>query len=589
MAKMIPSTPREFDPRSKEGLLFYALNKLPDEYVVIHSCTFVSIEDQKLRQNEGDFVVFHKDLGILCIESKAGAVSYANGNWLRSDGTVMGHDGPFRQAQTIACHVVSHFGSAHCSDLLYRCKVISAVWFPSLSRHDIEFQAFPPEASKDLVLSRDDLNDLNGDTPAARERVIRRLFKPQVAGTKTTRLSDDDARRILEEVLCPEFNLTPTGRFEYDFADMSFARLLESQEQVLNFIGHQRFAVIEGAAGTGKTLIAIERAKRAAATGKDVLYLCYNKLLKDDIAKRLTEYANITVQTVDGFAYEYYAKRKDPFDQYSIFVQKLEQAFNRGTFPYSHIVVDEGQDFGTPSMEQAGLLPTLRDIILMSESGTFYLFYDKRQLVQSQNLPHFIEEAGCKLTLYANCRNSRRIAECSMRGLENKEDCEVMEGVDVGHTPQMLISEYIDTQRMFINKRIRELKSRHISDIVILTCSTLSQTALKPYLVGGKDEKVWLDSGVRFTTCRRFKGLEAEAVILVDVNQSLWGTSHNDFDAGHGSLYYAGASRAKYELIIVCNMDEQDCKEALSRLDVECGKKPMEEFAAHFKTELVHN
>ena len=41
--------------------------------------------------------------------------------------------------------------------------------------------------------------------------------------------------------------------------------------------------------------------------------------------------------------------------------------------------------------------------------GTFYVFYDKLQLVQSFEIPKFIERADCRLTLYKNCRNTKRL------------------------------------------------------------------------------------------------------------------------------------------------------------------------------------
>ena len=47
--------------------------------------------------------------------------------------------------------------------------------------------------------------------------------------------------------------------------------MLDEQSGILNFLTEQRSAVVNGAAGTGKTMIAVEKAVRHAADGEKVL------------------------------------------------------------------------------------------------------------------------------------------------------------------------------------------------------------------------------------------------------------------------------------------------------------------------------
>ena len=51
----------------------------------------------------------------------------------------------------------------------------------------------------------------------------------------------------------------------------------------------------------------------------------------------------------------------------------LEDMYIVGNFPYQHIVIDEGQDFGKSGMEEAGLIELLKMNVLNDESknGTF--------------------------------------------------------------------------------------------------------------------------------------------------------------------------------------------------------------------------
>ena len=64
--------------------------------------------------------------------------------------------------------------------------------------------------------------------------------------------------------------------------------------------------------------------------------------------------------------------------------------------------------------------------------------------------------------------------------------------------------------------------------------------------------------GCRFTTCRKFKGLEADAVILVDFTDR---TVLSD-----RLLFYVGASRARIRLEVVTDMDNDSCRNLMEKI-----------------------
>lgn len=586
---MIPGKPRAFDPASREDELFEALRSLPEEYIVIHSCNFVSITGGMLRDSEADFIVFHKDLGILVIEAKAGMVTYADGVWHHgtAQGPEMKHEGPFQQAKNIVYRIKDRFEQSGCSELWNYCKVMYAVWFPYFTKAQIDAQFLPPDCERKLILTSDDLTTFNLGIESRSDAIIRRLFNIRIDGASDTHLDESQAKRIVEQVLCPEFSLVPIKKFEYYLAEVSFARLYAIQEHVLEFLAYQRFTVVEGAAGTGKTLIAVERAKRASANGDRVLFLCYNAELRDDVRDKLSECETVDVKTLSELAGDYGASSPKESGRFKYLGIVLEDMFQNNTFPYRHVVIDEGQDFGKPTIEEAGILGALQLAVLQNAGGTLYFFCDKRQLVQSPGLPAFINEADCKLTLYANCRNSKSIAECSMSGLEGCSDSVVNEGVEVGGKPQLFVSDSVEKQAAYVTQRVSELSNAGIGKIVILTCSSEKRTAFKKWIKGEKYDKTWIGTNVKFDSCRRFKGLEADAIILVDVEPSVWGESSSENDAGHGAMFYAGASRAKFDLSIVCNMTKEDCRVVLSHLDKARNSKPEEKLAKVLKASLV--
>lgn len=562
MAKMIPSTgPRAHAAASREGYIYHALSLLPDDYYVVHSFDSVSTRGGSYVEREADFVVFHPDLGILCVEAKAGAARCQGGVWYYGSGEMMSREGPYRQASGAKYRIMKCFDERGLGALVNRCKFMHAVWFVSLTREEFSGFSLPPDASRDVTLF---LDDLRNPEPA-----IRRIFSIDMYG-RETRLSHSEAQDVVQRVLCPEFSIVPTTRMHYDLADVVFARLLDSQTRVLDFIRDQRFAVINGAAGTGKTLVAMERARRAAREGK-VLFLCYNALLKDDIAKRLSDQPGIDVRTIAGFACSM-CRTAEP-DYYAL-AERLMAYLEDGGFPYDHVIVDEGQDFGVAAIEDASILDILLELV-SAKNGTFYLFYDRRQFVQGSEMPRFINDADCKLTLYVNCRNTEGIARCSMRSLGESKDAEVLEGARTSGPPQLFASEDRAAQAAFVDEQLGEFRRRGLDNAVILTCKTESSSVLRAYVKDG----CWRSSGVKFSTCRKFKGLEADAVILVDVDESVWEPPTRAYDPEPGLVFYTGASRAKHELRIVCDMGEKGCLATLALLGVDGKRKPVSRLA----------
>lgn len=57
MAIMIPDRPHAFTPASLEGVMFTALEKLPDEYYIFHSLRLSTVVDNTFHESETDFVV----------------------------------------------------------------------------------------------------------------------------------------------------------------------------------------------------------------------------------------------------------------------------------------------------------------------------------------------------------------------------------------------------------------------------------------------------------------------------------------------------------------------------------------------------
>lgn len=559
MAIMIPNRPHAFAPASLEGVMFTALEKLPDEYYVFHSLRLSTVVDNTFHESETDFVVLNKRLGILCLEAKAGQVRYENGYWLYGSGEPMHNGGPFNQAASNKWKLIKYFENHRFSSILEKCKFLHAVWFPSISEVDVRGLHLPTESDKTLIMTKEALDDP--------QQYLERIFSTELPNGKQTNLTEQEVNRILREILCPQFNVFPSVTFESDLKKIVFHRMLEEQSGILNFLSEQKTAVINGAAGTGKTMIAVEKARRHATAGEKVLFLCYNTQLKSYLSENYA-HENIDYYTISGLACKLCNTIAPNYENMK---SVLEDMYLFDNFPYMHIVIDEGQDFGIDVVEETGIIEVLKCIItdIKPDNASFYIFYDKLQLVQSRKIPQYISDADCKLTLYRNCRNTENIATTSLAPITERKP-KLIDGCVKGVPAKLHFCDFDEKVLERLDLIIDTLKGQGIKDIVILTCKTESTSILSDFVSNGTYRNKYL-----FSTCRKFKGLESDAVILVDVTPEL-------FEAENSLIYYVGTSRARLWLDIITTMDNEACAKVLQSVFEKRGhiKNPQRELAA---------
>ena len=565
MAVMIPEIPNPFQTRSLEDVMFEALKSLPDSCMIFHSFRLTDVKAGILNESETDFIIFDRERGVLCLEAKAGAVSFRDGRWMYGNGTPMRSGGPFRQAAANKWKLMELIGNSRLGFLTERIKFLHGVWFPSLSSERIDEIVMPPEADRRIVLGSEALFDA--------WTCIEHLFSLNVPAGIVTDISDGEFRAVVREILCPKFNIFPPPKFDVDLKHAVFHRMLDEQIGILYFLTEQKSAVINGAAGTGKTMIAVEKAVRHAADGERVLFLCYNSELKKFL---VLHYENplIDFMTLDGYVCRLCGVSVSDYGRAE---KKLKDFAAFDSFPYDHVIVDEGQDFGRDAVENAKLLHLLHDAVLAdpNSKSSCYVFYDRFQVVQSDRIPGFIRNAECRLTLHKNCRNTENVCRTAMSLLPECGKAEVLRGI-AGKIPCI----HFCGEKTYFNALDDVIGGLHrdgIDDIVILTLSTETDSIVSGSIRNG------VYGECRFMSCRKFKGLEADAVILVDFTEL---TVIND-----AMLFYVGASRARIRLEIMTTMDNESCRNTMERMKGEgAGRRPMRDLASMLKcTALVHH
>lgn len=598
MAHMIPPVPKEYDAKSEEGIVFNALRDLPDDYYVFHSFSPTVVSEGIIYEREIDFVVANQKKGILCIEAKNGEGIYYDGRcWKYSSGKPMEHDGPYRQVATAKISIVNkikcHKNPA-VQALYNKCKVLHAVFFFKMSQDSFNRQkmnGLPEDADPEITMLTEDLIN-----PAPK---IERIFSIKLPWEKykpVEMMTDGEFKLLLESVLCPTFNLLPSPKTMNIAMEREMKQLLREQYRILDFLEDQDTAVINGAAGTGKTMLAVEKARKHSENDEKVLFLCYNRMLCDKLNEDYRnnkdkayrdQYKNVDFKTISQLIKDTTGNFKDV----SGFMEWLiDCAGNAEKFGYKHVIVDEGQDFGLvdqtlginseKAKEQCSIIDLIRDIVL-DFGGTFYLFYDKYQMIQGginadYCLPQCIEDSDCRLTLHCNCRNTKEIARTSVTPLKDKKNKAIKPVTAFSWfepiRPRMHLienkSQYVDV----LEQTLKSYKAEEIKDIVILTPGRIDYSAISDRIdvsegYGSKQFYFKYD-GHKYpvSTCIRFKGLEADAVIMIDLNkQSFFGKK--------GLEFYVGSSRAKLRLDMICELNEDDYYNVVHELDSNAPRK----------------
>lgn len=568
MAKMIPDMPKLFDPRSHEGLMFAELNDLPEDYYVFHSFEIISIKENVITECETDFVIFHPKKGILCLEAKAGQVIFENGYWQYGSGKRMKYDGPYIQSKRNKWKLSDYMNDHGLEYENEHCKKLHAVWFPDVPLKNFKGHYLPAEGDINITLTSDSFGNI--------EDCIDKIFEYEGQDRITTCLSDKEVKRILERVLAPAFNLISLQEVEKVRTKNVFKRLLKEQVALLNYLEEQNNAIINGFAGTGKTVMAVEKARRHSEKNEDVLFLCYNSFLNSHL-REAYPYPHVYYYTIDALACKLCGTK---IANYILLQKKLMDMLSEDTFPYQHVIIDEGQDFGKDMIEEMKIIELLKINAIENESrnGTFYLFYDKNQMVQAKNIPKYIEESDCKLTLYKNCRNTENIAHSAMRFLGLDKAPKLFPHVLVGDHPEIGFCSSKEETIELINSEIDKFINAGYNNITILTCKTEESSIIANFCNNSKYN--YKRGHVRFTTCRKFKGLEADVILIVDIDKDAF------TDEGV-LLMYVGTSRAKIKLSCIANLTEEECIEVMKERKIKYNRNIFKSFATAFNAKVL--
>lgn len=569
MVTMIPhdETLEDFNGSRGELNLYERMKDMKGDYYIFHSSEWnekrrkseMSKRDY-IQWGESDFMVFAPSKGIIFFEVKDGLISYSRERgWIQTN-SLSGSQkyiDPMHQAKNSMFFFADRFKKAFNAKFGIDCPYFTccAAWFTSASRSCVKGD-LPNNYLEDTTLWSED-----AETPVSIEQAINRVFNSHNVHLQEPK--DDYVKTVLD-VIAPEFGCFPSLRSKAFAAKEIYKRMTREQTTLLDYLEEQEEAAIHGIAGTGKTVLAVKKAEELSENDK-VLFLCFNKFLKYHLEESYSN-SNIDFYNLDEL-YTSKTRHKpsnDSAEKESDIFDFL-MAWDDYGLPYKHIVIDEGQDFSDTHLQ------ALHEIA-KNHKGYFYVFYDRNQFVQGKAFPDWLDEMDCRLVLSRNCRNTREIAVTSTRPINlDKEKIKMRRDSQFAVDPQ-LPNIYLDRNESTIADTLVQLIKKYTkagiskSDIVVLTCKTEGNSMLdriNPQLTSSyiltkeKDGK-----NILFTTARKFKGLEADVIIIVDVDGDVF------LDERSRNAFYVGTSRARLFLDLVATDSAPNIAKGLTGNDL---------------------
>ena len=553
MARMIPDIPPERGTGGSraEGMLFQELKHgLPQDFLVFYGLGYLG--EERAREGEVDFLVVHRELGMLAVECKGGGVSRdRDGRWWRhgdSGRCPMGKS-PMDQAQENAKALLKEL------TLRWRRHVGNPYeTLPLLMGHALAFPlhlpedtGLPLEFNRKLLLSSRNL--------AGIEAWIRGAFEFWRAREDDRMAFDQQSfKRFNKYVLNPKFGIMQTLAGELNAGRPAFVRATEQQYQVIDGLLRFPRLRVEGGAGSGKTMLAAYAAEALANQGLNVLLLCYTrglcKDLRHSMSTRSESAGRIDVSSFHIMAFRFahdleleYAYPPDDDEAKSKqfwmhdTADMIRTAIRSGAATkYDAIIVDESQDFPAHWWE------LVLDLFADPNEARLLLFCDPHQDIFERGSQ--IPEVKVIYPLTYNLRNTQEIGKVVTRlgdaSLVPHPSCPGGEPPEVFEQTDGLAQVEELVTRLFMEEKVEPRQ------ITILTPHSRKHSFLagQTQLAGFElaDKPGQREDRLLHCSIGAFKGLESDIVIMADIDPA--------DERCNRKARYVAASRAMQRLYV---------------------------------------
>jgi hypothetical protein len=352
-----------------------ALSALDVQGVGLHSLLLP--EHQYKLTAEIDFALLLENV-ILVVEVKGASVSCRGGLWTywdRQGHSRTSHEGPFQQANSamyaLRRSLIERLGKERLCDVPFGYLVVTPdIDLPSSS-----------EWSEQTYLGRGPFS-----RPRDFGRGLDRAATYWVSRHQGAKTVPAQLRGEILAALRPDFDVVPGLATRAGLLDASFERLTADQYAKLDLISDSPRMLCQGGAGTGKTFLAVDVARRRQSLTPGVVFTCRSPVLAAFVRSRL---AGTGVEVVE-----------------------FDRLHGRVGPPASFLVVDEAQDM--MCLEHLDVLDRL--LVGGLEKGSWAMFHDPNGQAHiyadwDPAALQLLKDTGAVPgTLRTNCRNTKEIA-----------------------------------------------------------------------------------------------------------------------------------------------------------------------------------
>lgn len=539
--------------------IYERLKSDPDthDWIVLHS---LDVADHRSKiSGEVDFVVIIPEKGVICVEVKAAStIRREQGIWYYGRDPEGDARGPFKQVSETMHSLrskVSRLAPSLSKVVFWSCVIFPYINFKDKSPEWHEWQLIDRAKFTGRSISGNLLAVISNARSHLASKQGSSWFNPESLEPSP------EKSRILANILRPDFEFFESSESRSLRLTGELKKYTEEQFEALDTMSSNPRVIFQGPAGTGKTLLALESARRSAISGRKTLFLCYNRILGNWLKKEAANLPNLVTATLhghmltvaeinytEGYDAEFWRSQLP-----QIAIERIIDNANENSF--DQLIIDEAQDI---------LATEYLDFLDLSltgglSSGNWFFFgdfekqaiYEKRDSIVTQLSQRF--QHVPKYSLRTNCRNTPRIAEFIHLLGNLKPHYTKIRRPDNHIEPKLIIFRDTDDQNVQLKRLLDQLifDERHTpQEIVILSrwgdqdaaVNNLPEMLKKitaPLKFGQKTDKI------PYCSIHSFKGMEAPIVIITDIE--------NIASTESQSLFYVGITRALDKLFILAS------------------------------------
>ena len=557
-----------------ERAIYRMAEMLPDEWDVWMNrvLNFTGKKTGHINR-EADCILYHRKYGLLIVECKSGKISTKYNeerkrvDWFQNDILMDDAKVPTVQVGTLISPVYEYLKEMFPENekgVPYNVRVQWAVCFSDMDT----MEGIPgDEIKRKRALLRPDL--LNAEH--FEKRLIEILEMPENAHSGRSFSNDyldEESLYKLRSFLDGQGGMpdeTEILKGEQEF----FEEATETQRMMMDSISRNLRMRIEGVAGSGKSHMVVWEALRLARLNKNVAIVCYNDLLATElkeVVKKVYDADREVVEEeyrkdggksygrIDVLAYfdwcEKYAHaakikvkkpaaEKDKQEYYEkvlpkVFVdaQKMlrDKKKTREKFFYDAVIVDEGQDF------LSGWVDSFISLLKNSEQGIVRFFYDSAQRLYARDGIYNSQVTAMPvMVLNRGFRCTRKILEWVYKNTNIR--ITPFKNTKTGSPVKEFYYSNPADQVAMLSTRLDEIQEKFNfkpSEILVVSMRSKASSALKNikderFVWNANGDKTLVEDKVNIVSAFRIKGLDATAVILVDLEEPSEADRHGDF------------------------------------------------------------